>query len=585
MKTKPYSLIILAAGYSSRMGQLKALLEIGGQKTISRLLRAAQLAGISETVVVTGYKTEEVEEAVKDQRIKCVYNEAYDDGMFSSIKKGLQVLNPLNQGFFILPVDYALVNGKLLSNLIEVFEAHPRAFVVPTFMGKKGHPPLFPMSFRQEILDSVAPSGLKAVTKKHQTQMIKTPTHFEGAVFDMDKPEDYQQALAIYKNKQIPDEKICLTCLKQNKTPQEVIAHSQAVAKLAAALACAFNQICRDQVGKLNTKLLYSAGLLHDIARTQAKHAQKGAEILESYGWDQLADLTKNHMFYTKDDNDDSIGELDLLCLADKCFIGSEFVSLAKRKERVVNRFKDDLPAVEAIEKRFAKADQLQEYLELKTGLSLESIYKDEKNRQPEVASKKIILIRHGQPVQHQDKIFLGQTDIGLSDEGRKDGEKAFDLLTERKFTRIYTSSLKRARETADILCQKLLEQTGSRPNLIEVPAFAEMNLGKWDGRLIKDIKKEFPRAYEERGNNRLTYKICGGENYYDLSYRVNKALFELLKNESEETIVIVTHAGVMAVIRSFLQDLPLEQMVDEKCGYGQSMTIDLQQEIYWPGW
>ncbi|MGD9474449.1 MAG: DVU_1551 family NTP transferase, partial [Eubacteriaceae bacterium] len=395
MKTKPYSLIILAAGYSSRMGQLKALLEIGGQKTISRLVRAGLLAGLSETVVVTGYKSQEVEEALKYQRIKCVYNEAYDEGMFSSIKKGLQVINPLNQGFFILPVDYALANGRLLSDLIELFEAQAEAFVVPTFMGKKGHPPLFPMSFRQEILESVAPGGLKAVTKKYQTQMIKMPTHFEGAVFDMDNPEDYQQAQAIYKNKQIPDEKICMACLKQNKTPQEVIDHSRAVAKLAYALGLALNQICQDL--KLNTEGLYSVGLLHDIARSQEKHAQKGAEILESYGWDQLALLTKNHMFYTKEDHDDSITELDLLCLADKCFIGSEFVSLSKRKERVMNRFGDDLQALGAIEKRFEKAGQLKANLEMKIGQSLEAIYKEAKKPQPQVTSKKIVQILHGQ--------------------------------------------------------------------------------------------------------------------------------------------------------------------------------------------
>lgn len=585
MKVKPYSLIILAAGYSSRMGQLKALLEIGGQKTINRLIRAGELAGLSETVVVTGYKSKEVEDTIKDQKIKSVYNEAYDEGMFSSIKTGLQTIDPLNKGFFILPVDYALVPARLFTEVIEVFEKNPGAFVVPTFMGKKGHPPLFPMNLRQEILENSQPGGLKAVTEKHQTRMIKMQTHFEGVVFDMDKPEDYQQALAIYKNKQVPDEKICLTCLKQNKTPQEVIDHSRAVAKLAAALACSRNRIDSDQIKKMNTKLLYSAGLLHDIARSQEKHAQKGAEILESYGWDQLAALTKHHMFYTKEDNDESITELDLLCLADKCFIGSEFVTLAKRKERVMNRFCNDSQALEAIEKRFEKAGELKAHLELKIGQSLEAIYKEVKNPQPQVTRKKIILIRHGQPIQHQDKIFLGQTDIGLSDQGRQDAQKAFDRLIEQKMTRIYTSPLKRAGETADILCQNFFKQTGTRPDLIEVSAFKEMSLGKWDGKFIKDIKKEFPRAYEERGNNRLAYKISGGENYYDLSYRVNKALFELLKNETQDTIIIVTHAGVMAVIRSFIQGLALEKTVNEKCGYGQSLTIDLEQEIVWPGW
>ncbi|MDK2962499.1 MAG: hypothetical protein PWP20_1625 [Eubacteriaceae bacterium] len=92
---------------------------------------------------------------------------------------------------------------------------------------------------------------------------------------------------------------------------------------------------------------------------------------------------------------------------------------------------------------------------------------------------KKIILIRHGQPIQHQDKIFLGQTDIGLSDQGREDGQKAFEQLTKRKITRIYTSPLKRARETGEIICQNIFEQTGSQPDMIQVSAFAEMSLIK----------------------------------------------------------------------------------------------------------
>ncbi|WKY47140.1 histidine phosphatase family protein [Eubacteriaceae bacterium ES3] len=581
MKTKSYSLIILAAGYSSRMGQLKALLEIGGVKTITRLIRAAELAGLSETVVVTGYQAEVIEDAINTEKIKCIYNEGYKDGMFTSVKKGVQAINPKNMGFFILPVDYALVTGKLLSDMIEVFEAHPRPLVVPIFMGKKGHPPLLPMDLRQEILDSGAPGGLKAITQKHQARMIKTPTVFEGAVFDMDHPEDFYQALEIYKNKQIPDEKKCQAVLKENNTPDEVVEHSRAVAKLAYALAVVLNQVGEG----LNENLLFAAGLLHDVARKQAKHDQKGAEILESYGWDRLAWLTANHLFYTKEDNNEPVTEQDVLCLADKCFIGHEFVDFAERKERVLSRFENDLEAVQAIEHRFAKAEELKKYIELKASRSLKEIYKEAKNPPRKEIDKKIILIRHGRPVQHQDKIFLGQTDIELDVQGRKDSLAAIEGLQHQSIKVIYSSPLKRTRQTAEIICRNLSERTGKRIEILEIPAFAEMSLGKWDGRLIQDIKKEFPRAYEERGKNRLSYKISGGENYYDLSYRVNKALFELLDNESQEPLIIVTHAGVMAVIRSFFEGLPLENTVKEKCGYGQVMMVKAKSDIQWPGW
>ena len=96
-------------------------------------------------------------------------------------------------------------------------------------------------------------------------------------------------------------------------------------------------------------------------------------------------------------------------------------------------------------------------------------------------------LIRHGQPQQHKDKIFLGQTDVPLSETGRKQAEAAKAKLPDN-ICRIYSSDLKRARETAQLICDEVTEVKG----------FREMNLGSWDGRDIEDIKREFPELYKK---------------------------------------------------------------------------------------
>ena len=153
-------------------------------------------------------------------------------------------------------------------------------------------------------------------------------------------------------------------------------------------------------------------------------------------------------------------------------------------------------------------------------------------------------LIRHGQPQQHRDKIFLGQTDVPLSDEGRKQAEKAKAALPVG-IRRIYSSDLKRALQTAEIIGGQIIATQG----------FREMNLGSWDGRYIEDIKREFPELYQKRGRNIFVFKTGNkAENFYDLQYRVVKALTDILKKDDSREIFIVAHSGVIRCIENNLK-------------------------------
>ena len=153
-------------------------------------------------------------------------------------------------------------------------------------------------------------------------------------------------------------------------------------------------------------------------------------------------------------------------------------------------------------------------------------------------------LVRHGQPQQHKDKIFLGQTDVPLSETGRKQAEEAKAKLP-GNIHRIYSSDLKRARETAQSICSEVTEVKG----------FREMNLGSWDGRYIEDIRGEFPELYEKRGKNLFSFKTGNkAENFYDLQYRVVKALTDILKKDDSREIFIVAHSGVLRCIENNLK-------------------------------
>lgn len=164
---------------------------------------------------------------------------------------------------------------------------------------------------------------------------------------------------------------------------------------------------------------------------------------------------------------------------------------------------------------------------------------------------RRFILIRHGQIRQHSEKIFLGQTDVPLSDKGRQQAEYAAKSLAglNVETERIYSSDLKRASESAQII----KDMNGIKELILE-SGFREMNLGPWDGMFISEVKRTMPDEYEKRGKNIMTYKMGhGSENFFDLQYRVIKTLAGILKEDRSRDIIIAAHSGVLRGIENNL--------------------------------
>lgn len=165
---------------------------------------------------------------------------------------------------------------------------------------------------------------------------------------------------------------------------------------------------------------------------------------------------------------------------------------------------------------------------------------------------KRFFFVRHGQIEQHEEKIFLGQTDVPLSLQGRYQAKTAGEILAEMPIhtNRIYSSDLLRASQTAQILkehmgLQRLMLDKGLR----------EMNLGPWDGKFISEIRAQYPDEYEKRGKDLMAYKMGeGSENFFDLQYRAVKALIRILKKDPFPDLILVTHSGVIRALDNNLQ-------------------------------
>ncbi|MDR2088591.1 MAG: histidine phosphatase family protein [Clostridiales Family XIII bacterium] len=191
-----------------------------------------------------------------------------------------------------------------------------------------------------------------------------------------------------------------------------------------------------------------------------------------------------------------------------------------------------------------------------------------------------VFLVRHGKTQKHAEPIFLGQTDVPLSDEGREQAALAARELIARgvRPAVIHASDLARAAETAEIMAAAMRAQGVANPSVRRDARLREMHLGDWDGRFIREIKEIFPCEYARRGARILTWKRGhGGENFYDLRYRVEKWLAEVLPGARE--LVAVTHAGAIKAILSALSDMRPETAWSRDIPRGAVGLIRLSSE------
>jgi molybdenum cofactor cytidylyltransferase len=198
MKNKKISSIILSAGFSSRMGSFKPLLKFGDYTAIETIIKAHLNSGIEDIIVVVGHRDNEVREAVKDYNVKCVKNENYTQGMFSSVVSGLQAIEGEAGAFFVHPVDIPLVKENTLKSLKCKYIHSGKGIIYPTFCERKGHPPLIDCKYKQAILDSNGDGGLKRILDKYKDDAEFYSTFDEAVLKDMDTPEDYENLLAYY---------------------------------------------------------------------------------------------------------------------------------------------------------------------------------------------------------------------------------------------------------------------------------------------------------------------------------------------------------------------------------------------------
>ncbi|OFZ47163.1 MAG: hypothetical protein A2381_14300 [Bdellovibrionales bacterium RIFOXYB1_FULL_37_110] len=163
---------------------------------------------------------------------------------------------------------------------------------------------------------------------------------------------------------------------------------------------------------------------------------------------------------------------------------------------------------------------------------------------------KKLILIRHGECDGNIEGRFRGRFDFPLNQQGIRQSHELGQLLKKVDFKMIYTSPLKRAKQTADIIATHTLSK------VISLETFNNLSLGPWNGELKAVIAKKYPEQYKIWISNPESLTFPGLENLNDVQNRAMLGVKDLRSKHSDETIIVVTHRAVLKPLIAGLLEL-----------------------------
>jgi broad specificity phosphatase PhoE len=163
-------------------------------------------------------------------------------------------------------------------------------------------------------------------------------------------------------------------------------------------------------------------------------------------------------------------------------------------------------------------------------------------------------LIRHGETDWNLEGRYQGQSDVSLNETGRLQALEISRQLQSQTFAAIYTSDLKRAQETAQIIAKEL-----NLPYSID-PRLREINQGEWEGQQVEVIKSRYSELWNKRTIDPASVRPPGGETVGEVAQRAFEVLDDLSHRLPGVKVLIISHGLTLATILCKVRLIPIGQ-------------------------
>ncbi len=153
-----------------------------------------------------------------------------------------------------------------------------------------------------------------------------------------------------------------------------------------------------------------------------------------------------------------------------------------------------------------------------------------------------IILVRHGETEWNVGEVFRGRIDIELNETGMKQAALLAEYLCHLKIDAVYSSPLKRALKTAEMIASYHSIDVEIAPGLID------FNYGEWQGLAHQQVRNKYKELYAEWFKSPEQAKMPSGESLSDVRERATGVVSEVIV-KYEGIVVLVSHRVVNKVL------------------------------------
>jgi len=165
----------------------------------------------------------------------------------------------------------------------------------------------------------------------------------------------------------------------------------------------------------------------------------------------------------------------------------------------------------------------------------------------------RLLLVRHGTTEFNNARRFMGYSNIGMSEAGYRQVEKLGEHLAKEKIDAVYSSDLKRAMDTAQVIC------SGRGMEIVACPELRECNYGDCEGLTFQEIGTNYPDVAQKCINFTLKLEFPEGECFEGFIERTSGFLDRLDEHAASDTILIASHNGPLKVLVLRLLGIEME--------------------------
>lgn len=193
--TPPVAALVLAAGEGRRFGRPKALVELDGELLVDRAVRVAHQAGCEPVVVVLGAAAQDVVRAAALDHAVVVVNDAWSEGIGSSLRCGLAALTDnCALAAVVLLADQPGVTAETVRRLADTWRASGAPAVVASYDGRRRNPVLLDAATWPEVAAGArGDTGARAWLQAHDDTVMVIACDDLGSEDDIDTLADLER--------------------------------------------------------------------------------------------------------------------------------------------------------------------------------------------------------------------------------------------------------------------------------------------------------------------------------------------------------------------------------------------------------